>query len=100
VALDDPRYEQNDDNGLRDVYGLENEDALNQVLGSTSTPAGRCLAFPNILQHRVGSLRLADPSRPGHRKILAFFLVDPSERIVSASDVPPQQPWSDLDHDA
>ncbi|MFD7685984.1 DUF4246 domain-containing protein [Streptomyces sp. NPDC059781] len=95
AALDDPDYEQNDDNGMREVYGLENEDALNQVLGSASTPAGRCLAFPNILQHRVGSFRLADPTRPGHRKILAFFLVDPSETIVSTSDVPPQQPWSD-----
>ncbi|MFC9392579.1 DUF4246 domain-containing protein [Streptomyces sp. NPDC057027] len=94
AALDDPDYEQNDDDGLRDVYGLEDEDALNQVLGSASTPEGRCLAFPNVLQHRVGSFRLADATRPGHRKILAFFLVDPSERIVSTSDVPPQQPWS------
>ncbi|MFF3756146.1 DUF4246 domain-containing protein [Streptomyces sp. NPDC002185] len=94
AALDDPHYEQNDDEGLREVYGLEDEDALNQVLGSASTPAGRCLAFPNVLQHRVGPFRLADPGRPGHRKILAFFLVDPSERIVSASDVPPQQPWA------
>jgi hypothetical protein len=95
AALDDPSYEQNDDNGLRDVYGLEDEDALNQMLGSASTPAGRCLAFPNILQHRVGPFGLVDPTRPGHRKILAFFLVDPSENIVSTSDVPPQQPWSD-----
>ncbi|WP_199545801.1 DUF4246 domain-containing protein [Streptomyces sp. N35] len=95
TAVDDPDYEQNDDNGIREVYGLENEDALNQVLGSAATPAGRCLAFPNILQHRVGSFRLADPTRPGHRKILAFFLVDPSETIVSTADVPPQQPWSD-----
>lgn len=95
TALDNPYYEQNDDNGLREVYGLEDEDALNQVLGSASTPAGRCLAFPNILQHRVGSFRLMDPTRPGYRKILAFFLVDPSEKIVSTSDVPPQQPWSD-----
>ncbi|OKI44146.1 hypothetical protein A6A28_00645 [Streptomyces sp. CB03578] len=95
AALDDPSYEQNDDNGLREVYGLEDEDALNQTLGSASTPAGRCLAFPNVLQHRVGSFRLTDTTRPGHRKILAFFLVDPSESIVSTSDVPPQQPWSD-----
>ncbi|MEV6954874.1 DUF4246 domain-containing protein [Streptomyces sp. NPDC051183] len=95
TALDDPEYEQNDDDGLREVYGLEDEDALNQVLGSTSTPAGRCLAFPNVLQHRVGPFGLADATRPGHRKILAFFLVDPSETIVSTSDVPPQQPWSD-----
>ncbi|MEV6958391.1 DUF4246 domain-containing protein [Streptomyces sp. NPDC051207] len=94
TALDDPDYEQNDDNGLREVYGLEDEDALNQTLGSASTPAGRCLAFPNILQHRVGPFRLTDPTRPGHRKILAFFLVDPSTKIVSTSDVPPQQPWA------
>ncbi|WP_282702215.1 DUF4246 domain-containing protein [Streptomyces sp. CC219B] len=95
TALDDPDYEQNDDNGMRHVYGLEDEDALNQVLGSAPTPAGRCLAFPNILQHRVSPFRLTDDTRPGYRKILAFFLVDPSETIVSTSDVPPQQPWSD-----
>ncbi|WP_407565166.1 DUF4246 domain-containing protein [Streptomyces sp. 184] len=94
AALDDPTYEQNDDNGLRDVYGLEDEDALNQMLGSISTPAGRCLAFPNILQHRVSPFGLTDATRPGYRKILVFFLVDPSEKIVSTSDVPPQQPWS------
>ncbi|MFF4082602.1 DUF4246 domain-containing protein [Streptomyces sp. NPDC001777] len=95
AALDDPDYEQSDDTGMSEVYGLSNEDPLNQLLGSASTPAGRCLAFPNVLQHRVGSFRLADPTAPGHRKILAFFLVDPSERIVSTSDVPPQQPWAD-----
>ncbi|WP_411075936.1 DUF4246 family protein [Streptomyces sp. cmx-4-7] len=38
-------------------------------------------------RHRVGSFRLADPTRPGHRRFLAFFLVDPSRRIVSTSDV-------------
>ncbi|MFF2652681.1 DUF4246 domain-containing protein [Streptomyces sp. NPDC058045] len=94
AALEYPRYEQNDGYGLREVYGLEDEEPQNQMLGSASTPPGRCLAFPNILQHRVGSFRLADPTRPGYRKILAFFLVDPSKRIVSTSDVPPQQPWS------
>ncbi|MFD6418404.1 DUF4246 family protein, partial [Streptomyces sp. NPDC060194] len=94
TALDDPEYEQNDDDGVREVYGLQDEDALNQVLGSAATPAGRSLAFPNVLQHRVGSFRLADPDRPGHRKILALFLVDPSADVVSTSDVPPQQPWS------
>ncbi|WP_343242098.1 DUF4246 domain-containing protein [Streptomyces sp. SID9727] len=94
TAVDEPEYEQSDDDGVREVYGLENEGPLNQVLGSASTPAGRCLAFPNVLQHRVGSFRLADPSRAGHRKILAFFLVDPAETVVSTSDVPPQQPWA------
>ncbi|MFF7340181.1 DUF4246 domain-containing protein [Streptomyces sp. NPDC008163] len=94
AAVDDPDYEQNDHNGVSDVYGMDDEGPLNQVLGSASTPPGRCLAFPNLLQHRVGPFRLADPSRAGHRKIVAFFLVDPSETIVSTSDVAPQQPWA------
>ncbi|GAA3990839.1 hypothetical protein GCM10022247_07090 [Allokutzneria multivorans] len=94
AAVDDPDYEQNDVPGMREVYGLNDEDQLNQALGAVSTGAGRCLAFPNILQHRVSPFRLADPTRGGHRKILAFFLVDPSARIVSTADVPPQQPWS------
>jgi hypothetical protein len=35
---------------------------------------------------------LLDPTKPGHRKILAIFLVDPSiDPIPSATHVPPQQ---------
>jgi Protein of unknown function (DUF4246)/Domain of unknown function DUF4246, N-terminal len=94
AAVGEPEYEQDDRKGVREVYGVGDEDAMNQVLGSAGTRAGRALAFPNILQHHVAPFRLADPSRPGHRKILAFFLVDPSVTIVSTSDVPPQQPWS------
>jgi hypothetical protein len=96
AAVSGPEYEQYDRDGVREVYGLHDEDALNQVLGSAETRVGRVLAFPNILQHRVDPFRLADPSRPGHRKILAFFLVDPSVTIVSTADVPPQQPWSPM----
>ena len=29
--------------------------------------------------------------KPGHRRILVFFLVDPMQRIFSATDVGPQQ---------
>ena len=49
------------------------------------------LLFPNIYQHRVDPFELADPRKPGYRKILCFFLVDPTTRILSTSDVPPQQ---------
>lgn len=94
AAIDNPSYEQNDHDGVREVYGLESEDALNQVLGAAESRPGRALAFPNILQHHVDPFRLADPSRAGHRKILVFFLVEPSVRIVSTADVPPQQPWA------
>lgn len=47
--------------------------------------------FPNVLQHRVSPFKLADTSKPGHRKLLALFLVDPDIRIPSTADVPPQQ---------
>ena len=94
TAIGDPQYEQDDRDGMRDVFGLENYGALNQFLGSAQARPGRALAFPNVLQHHVDSFRLTDPARPGHRKILAFFLVDPSVTITSTSDVLPQQPWS------
>jgi hypothetical protein len=56
------------------------------------TKEGRALAWPNLFQHRVSAFGLSDPSKPGHRKILAIFLVDPTiDPIVSATDVPPQQ---------
>lgn len=62
-----------------------------QEVGKMVTKQDRCIAFPNIYQHLVSPFRLADTTKPGHRKILVFFLVDPSIRIPSASDVAPQQ---------
>jgi hypothetical protein len=64
-----------------------------QYLGAVSTPQGRCLAFPNIYQHQVQPFSLADAAKPGHRKIVALFLVDPhlSEPRPSTSIVLPQQ---------
>ena len=52
---------------------------------------GRLLAFPNLYQHRVAPFQLTDPSKPGERKILVYFLVDPEEDpIPSTRLVPPQ----------
>lgn len=34
---------------------------------------------------------LEDRSKPGHRKILALFLVDPNIRIISSANIPPQR---------
>jgi hypothetical protein len=34
---------------------------------------------------------LLDKTKPGHRKILALFLVDPHIRIISSANVPCQQ---------
>jgi hypothetical protein len=39
----------------------------------------------------VSPFELADKSKPGHRKIVALFLVDPAVRRPSTTTVPPQQ---------
>ncbi|KIO22374.1 hypothetical protein M407DRAFT_28093 [Tulasnella calospora MUT 4182] len=67
------------------------ESQSNQVVGAVKTIPKRCIAFPNIYQHQVSPFALVDPTKPGHRKIMALFLVDPEHRIPSTSDIPPQQ---------
>jgi septum formation topological specificity factor MinE len=44
-----------------------------------------------ISQHRVSPFRLVDPTKPGHRRFIALWLVDPNFRIISTANVPPQQ---------
>lgn len=60
-------------------------------LGRVETKCGTCLVFPNFMQHRVSEFELCDRTKPGTRKILVFFLIDPSERIASTVDVAEQQ---------
>jgi len=55
------------------------------------TKTHRCVAFPNLYQHQVQPFRLEDPTKPGHRKILVFFLVDPTQKVLSTTNVAPQQ---------
>ncbi|TFY80266.1 hypothetical protein EWM64_g3749 [Hericium alpestre] len=73
------------------LYGLEGGKELIQERGSITTHQGMALAFPNIYQHRVSPFALVDRSKPGHRKMLALFLVDPEVRVPSATEVPAQQ---------
>lgn len=61
------------------------------MVGAVKTSVNRCIDFPNIYQHQVSSFKLVDPTKPGHRKIVALFLVDPENRIPSTSEIPPQQ---------
>ncbi|KAL2915333.1 hypothetical protein HK105_205198 [Polyrhizophydium stewartii] len=91
TAIDSPEYDQGDSRGVEHVYGLGEDDPLNQMLGSIATRQDMAVVFPNIFQHHVAPFELADKTRPGHRKILAMFLVDPSKTIVSTAAVPPQQ---------
>jgi hypothetical protein len=84
-------YPQNHEEWLWAVFGLGAQDATIQVLGSVFSKQGRLLTFPNSLQHCVKPFSLADPTKPGHRKILALFLVDPNTRIISTANVPAQR---------
>jgi hypothetical protein len=80
-----------DDARWTDLCGIHRDAALSQPLGNLHTKGGRAVAFPNIYQHRVAQFRLLDATKPGRRRILIFFLVDPSRRVASTRHVPPQQ---------
>jgi hypothetical protein len=61
-----------------------------QRLGSVGLPVGRLLAWPNVLHHRITPFELVDKTKAGHRSFLTLSLVDPSYRICSTRNVPPQ----------
>jgi Protein of unknown function (DUF4246) len=84
-------YDQLDHDFLWNVYMCNSRGGSVQDVGSVETREGRLLTFPNILQHQVQPFRLQDRTKPGHRKILALFLVDPNVRVLSTAHVPPQQ---------
>ncbi|KAG6909612.1 hypothetical protein DXG01_016394 [Tephrocybe rancida] len=93
----DIEYEQDHHDWLPQVFGCEQYGDTVQDVGAVDTPEGRLLTWPNILQHQVQPFKLVDPTKPGHRKILAFFLVDPNIHIISTANVPCQQLewWAD-----
>jgi len=89
-------YEQDDVKGFEEIYGvklgtLPREIRMSELAGEALAVPGRCLAFPNAVQHRVAPFRLEDETMPGHRRLLAFFLVDPAVPIVSTQELAPQQ---------
>ncbi|KAH9926109.1 uncharacterized protein B0H18DRAFT_1006567 [Fomitopsis serialis] len=92
TATQQPKYHAKyDDYCMEHLYGISDDEPCVQVVGCAVTKEHRCLAFPNIYQHLVSPFRLKDKFKPGHRKILVFFLVDPNVKVPSASDVGPQQ---------
>jgi hypothetical protein len=93
---DDKGYDVGQDayHWMESVYGTSlgcgNSPCL-QNYGSVQTRQGRLLAFPNVFQHRVSPFELIDPTKPGHRRFIALWLVDPTKRIISTANIPPQQ---------
>ncbi|KAJ2476138.1 hypothetical protein IWW56_005077 [Coemansia sp. RSA 2131] len=94
----DPRAE----GGVNHAYGLAVDEYIDNVslvqeIGNVQVKNGRCVVFPNFYQHQMTGFKLADPTKPGHCKILTFFFIDPTTRIPSTEVVPPQQRewWSE-----
>ncbi|KAJ2199590.1 hypothetical protein IW144_001471 [Coemansia sp. RSA 522] len=77
--------------------GLSDDAQFAQKTGSMQVKNDRCIVFPNIYQHQVSGFKLADPTKPGHCKILTFYFIDPTTRIPSTEIVAPQQRewWSE-----
>lgn len=91
-------YPQNCSEYVMKHYGFDVDDKSDDYVQSTVVNLGKfetkkntCLIFPNFLQHRVSEFELIDKTKKGYRKILVFFLIDPSTKILSTGDVKPQQ---------
>lgn len=68
------------------------EDCLHFLMSCMSPQhVGRRYTNMTSSQHRVSPFRLTDPTKPGHRRFIALWLVDPHARIISTANVPPQQ---------
>ncbi|KAJ2058274.1 hypothetical protein GGI17_005142 [Coemansia sp. S146] len=63
-----------------------------QEVGEIEIKSGSYICYPNFYETKMHSFELADPTRPGHLKYIAFCIVDPTQRLVSTQIVPPQQP--------
>lgn len=87
------RFSPSDRDGIGFVYGINANGvtAAVQEVGDAAMREGRVLAFPNVLQRRARPFELADPTRPGHRKVVELLLVDPARRVLSTANVAPQQ---------
>ncbi|ROT38455.1 hypothetical protein SODALDRAFT_333036 [Sodiomyces alkalinus F11] len=85
-------YEQDNFRPITMAFAIDDPNGSTlQNLGRVLTREDRLLVFPNVYQHRVAPFSLADDTRPGHRKILALFLVDPALPVIGTANVPPQQ---------
>ncbi|KAF2019444.1 hypothetical protein BU24DRAFT_419067 [Aaosphaeria arxii CBS 175.79] len=91
---DDISVGQEEYHWLEQIYGTSlggGSAPCLQNYGEVVTKQGRLLAFPNVFQHRVSPFELKDKTKPGHRRFIALWLVDPNKRIISTANVPPQQ---------
>lgn len=60
-------------------------------LGRIATPADRLLVFPNSHIHKLSELSVQAGATEARRRVIVFWLVDPSVSLPSTREVPPQQ---------
>lgn len=89
----EPSYPQGDANFTTHHYGIEQDShfqgQMNRYLGLVKCHEGASIVFPNTLQHKVREFSLI--GQKGIRTILVFFVIDPGKKIISTSNVNPQQ---------
>ncbi|KAI1091929.1 hypothetical protein F5B19DRAFT_456821 [Rostrohypoxylon terebratum] len=85
---EDPAHE--DDWHEHELHWYDHDTAFSEI-GSVLTQPGRMLAFSGRLLDQIEPFELRDPTKPGHKKYLAMFLVDPTYPLLSTRVVPPQQ---------
>jgi hypothetical protein len=98
TGFEEFNYEQNDALYGKEIFGISDGDSMVKTLGSVVAKKDRMVIFPNGYQHHVDSFELQDKSKPGFRKILCMFLVDPhNDLVVTTETVSPQQEswWTD-----
>lgn len=90
-----PHYHPNgyiDDFRIGAFFGVDEGQILEFPVGSVECIEDRVIVFPNMMQNCMAPFSLADKTRPGHCKMMCFFVVDPNNDKVMATDrVPPQQ---------
>ncbi|KAK6882625.1 hypothetical protein K6H10_000687 [Candida tropicalis] len=102
TLFNDPVYEQYDNIYTEVLFGLHDNDPIVKYLGNIEDKEDIVVIFPNILQHHVDPFELTDKTKPGHRRILCFFIVNPyNDRVLTTKQVPPQNKewWDDTSLD-
>ncbi|KAF0315754.1 hypothetical protein GQ607_017039 [Colletotrichum asianum] len=88
---EDCSFETGDLRPLDEIFGLRNKTPSLQKVGFATMREGLMLVYPNVVQQKESAFQLKDSTRPGHRKVLTLYLVDPRVQILSTANVPPQQ---------
>ncbi|KAJ2022904.1 hypothetical protein GGI06_001623 [Coemansia sp. S85] len=79
-----------------DSYGSRK---LVQEFEGIEIKAGRYICYPNLYQAKMPAFTLADPTKPGCVKCIAFYIVDPATKVLSTDTIPPRDPtWGKAGH--